>query len=197
MASALLERYGVVTRGAVRAEGVTGGFAAVYAALKAMEEGGRIRRGYFVEGLGGAQFALPGAVERLRSETNDDTHEFRAVVLAATDPANPFGIALPWPVRGPQRAAGAFVIAVDGRPVLYLEKGGRTLVDLTEEESDAADSENAAERYAAAARALSELVEHGRFRKLDLSKYPEALERHLIDAGFTTSPKGLTRYGPT
>jgi ATP-dependent helicase Lhr and Lhr-like helicase len=198
MASALLERYGVVTRGAVRAEGVTGGFAAVYAALKAMEEGGRIRRGYFVEGLGGAQFALPGAVERLRSETNEDTNEFRAVALAATDPANPFGIALPWPVRGPQRAAGAFVIAVDGRPVLYLEKGGRTLVDLTAEDAaDTADAESTDERLAAAAHALSDLVENGRFRRLALTKYPDALERHLLDAGFTASPKGLTRYGPT
>ncbi len=197
MASALLERYGVVTRGAVRAEGVTGGFAAVYAALKAMEEGGRIRRGYFVEGLGGAQFALPGAVERLRSAVIEHEHGPVACVLAATDPSNPFGIALPWPVRGPQRAAGAFVVIVGGVPVLYLEKGGRTLVDLTPEDADDFDPEAIDARLAAAARTLGDLVDHGRFRRLALTKYPDAVERHLIDAGFTTSPKGLTRYGPT
>ena len=119
-------------------------------------------------------------------------------MLAATDPANPFGIALPWPVRGPQRAAGAFVVVVDGRPVLYLEKGGRTLVDLTEEQSDAAETPTTPPScYAAAAHALAELVDHGRFRSSTSPKYPDALERHLLDAGFTASPKGLTRYGPT
>ena len=186
MASALLERYGVVTRGAVRAEGVVGGFSSVYAAMKAMEEGGRIRRGYFVEGLGGAQFALPGAVERLRSATPDDEHP-AVYVLAATDPANPFGIALPWPVKGPQRAAGAFVVIVNGAPVLYLEKGGKTLVDLTTAEE--------APAYDLAAAALARLVDDGRFRKLDLTKYPEPLEEPLQRAGFTPSPKGLTKYG--
>jgi ATP-dependent Lhr-like helicase len=198
MASALLERYGIVTRGAVRAEGVTGGFAAVYAALKAMEEGGRIRRGYFVEGLGGAQFALPGAVERLRGAAlDDDEHELQACVLAATDPANPFGIALPWPVRGPQRAAGAFVVLVNGGGVLYLEKGGKTVVDLTLGDGSAEPPDNRDELLATAAHALAELVDHGRFRKLDLSKFPDDLETHLLAAGFTASPKGLTRYGPT
>ncbi|MEY2470011.1 MAG: ATP-dependent helicase Lhr and Lhr-like helicase, partial [Actinomycetota bacterium] len=203
MAGALLERYGVVTRGAVRAEGVTGGFAAVYAALKVMEEGGRIRRGYFVEGLGGAQFALPGAVERLRSAMADDEHKGHALVLAATDPANPYGVALPWPVRGPQRAAGAFVVMVDGAPVLYLEKGGRTLVDLSVTDTDAdrpaepdLDNDEAArDLYATAANALARLVDNGHFRRLALTKYPDAIEPALIAAGFTASPKGLTRYG--
>ncbi|HVV38121.1 MAG TPA: DEAD/DEAH box helicase, partial [Acidimicrobiales bacterium] len=196
MASALLERYGVVTRGAVRAEGVTGGFAAVYAALKAMEEGGRIRRGYFVEGLGGAQFALPGAVERLRSAAvAEDESEPGAVVLAATDPANPYGIALPWPVRGPQRAAGAFVVLVGGEPVVYLEKGGKTLTDLTVGAGDAEAPDDRDERFALAATALAQLVDGGRFRRLVLGKYPDAMERHLLAAGFTAAPKGLTRYG--
>jgi ATP-dependent Lhr-like helicase len=195
VASALLERYGVVTRGAVRAEGVVGGFASVYAALKAMEEGGRIRRGYFVEGLGGAQFALPGAVERLRGATLDEDHQPSVLALAATDPANPFGIALPWPVRGPQRAAGAFVVIVDGQPVVYLEKGGRNVTDLTVAEGITEALENQDDVYALAARALAKLVDDGRFRRLVLVKYPDALERHLLAEGFTAAPKGLTRYG--
>jgi ATP-dependent Lhr-like helicase len=163
-----------------------------------MEEAGRIRRGYFVAGLGGAQFALPGAVERLRSaglvDEFDDVH---AVALAATDPANPFGVALPWPVRGPQRAAGAFVLMVNGGAVLYLEKGGKTLTDLTVGDGSTEAPDNVEDLFAAAAHALAELVDHGRFRKLDLSKYPDALEPHLLAAGFTPSPKGMTRYGPT
>jgi ATP-dependent Lhr-like helicase len=197
MASALLERYGVVTRGAVRGEGVQGGFASVYAALKAMEEGGRIRRGYFVEGLGGAQFALPGAVERLRAAAFDEEDDSgrEAIALAATDPANPYGIALPWPVRGPQRAAGAFVVLFGGEPVVYLEKGGKTLTDLTVSDDNPEPPDDRDERFAAAAHALGQLVEEGRFRRLQLGKYPDAMEQHLVAAGFTAAPKGLTRYG--
>jgi ATP-dependent Lhr-like helicase len=100
-----------------------------------MEESGRVRRGYFVEGLGGAQFALPGAVDRLRGE-RDPASEPRIRVLAASDPANPFGASLPWPKRDQdarralQRVAGAFVVLVDGEPSLYLERGGRSLLTL-------------------------------------------------------------------
>jgi ATP-dependent Lhr-like helicase len=158
-AEVLLERYGVVTRGSVMAERVRGGFAAVYPVLKAAEESGRARRGYFVEGLGGAQFALPGAVDRMRalSESSADTgwtspvpggwdaragrrrQPDRAVVLAATDPANPYGAALTWPVREdagghrPGRKAGALVVVVDGHLVLYVERGGKTLLTFTGE----------------------------------------------------------------
>lgn len=133
LATTLLERYGVVTREAVMAEGVTGGFSFVYPVLKTMEEGGRIRRGYFVEGLGAAQFALPGAVDRLRAE-RELPDEPAVRVLAASDPANPYGAALPWPRRdeqerrGLQRAAGAYVVLADGEPMLYLERGGRSVV---------------------------------------------------------------------
>ena len=133
LANALLDRYGVVTREAVASEGIAGGFSAVYPVLKAMEEGGRIRRGYFIEGLGAAQFALPGAVERLRAERElPDEPDVR--ILAATDPANPYGAALPWPRkddsdrRGLQRAAGAFVVLVNGEAALYVERGGRSVV---------------------------------------------------------------------
>jgi len=134
LAVALLERHGVVTREAVVSEGVMGGYAAVYPVLRAMEESGRARRGYFVAGLGAAQFALPGAVERLRASREDDLDAVR--ILAATDPAQPYGAALPWPraendERLPlQRAAGAYVVLVRGLAVLYLERGGRGLLRL-------------------------------------------------------------------
>jgi ATP-dependent Lhr-like helicase len=136
-ALALLERHGVVTREAVLAEGLAGGFASVYPVLKAMEEAGRARRGYFVAGLGAAQFALPGAVDRLRAEREVDAEDGRSVLLlAAADPAQAYGAALPWPReegadRLPlQRAAGAYVVLVDGSPALYVERGGRGLLTL-------------------------------------------------------------------
>lgn len=135
LAETLLDRYGVVTREGVIAEGIEGGFSAVYPVFKAMEESGRVRRGYFVEGLGAAQFAVPGAVDRLRAE-RDEPEEPSAVVLAATDPANPYGAALPWSrnddeARRPlQRAAGAYVVLVNGEATLYLERGGKSIVTL-------------------------------------------------------------------
>ncbi|CAN5116186.1 ATP-dependent helicase [soil metagenome] len=133
LAIALLERHGVVTREAVAAEGITGGYASVYPVLRAMEESGRARRGYFVAGLGAAQFALPGAVDRLRSARED---EGTVRIMAATDPAQPYGAALPWPRTTDdeqlplQRAAGAYVVLVDGEAALYLERGGRGLLTL-------------------------------------------------------------------
>ncbi|HEX6128375.1 MAG TPA: helicase-related protein, partial [Candidatus Limnocylindria bacterium] len=136
-ALALLQRHGVVTREAVLGEGLAGGFASVYPVLRAMEEAGRVRRGYFVEGLGGAQFALPGAVDRLRAEREPATESTRAVVLlAAADPAQPYGAILPWPRRDDterlplQRAAGAHVVLVDGQAALYVERGARGLLTL-------------------------------------------------------------------
>jgi ATP-dependent Lhr-like helicase len=136
LAELLLERQGIVTRDGVRAEGIPGGYGAVYGELKALETTGVCRRGYFVEGLGGAQFALPGAVERLRDRRRtDETAE--ALVLAAADPAQPYGAALPWPKRAGARAArvaGAHVVLLDGEAVLYVERGGRTLVPLREPE---------------------------------------------------------------
>jgi ATP-dependent Lhr-like helicase len=136
-ALALLQRHGVVTREAALGEGLAGGFASVYPVLRAMEEAGRVRRGYFVEGLGGAQFALPGAVDRLRGEREPATESTRSVVLlAAADPAQPYGAVLPWPRRDEaerlplQRAAGAYVILVDGEAALYVERGARGLLRL-------------------------------------------------------------------
>ncbi|MDQ4059421.1 MAG: DEAD/DEAH box helicase, partial [Actinomycetota bacterium] len=153
LAEQLLERHGFVTRGALASERVSGGFAGVYPVLKAMEEAGRCRRGYFVDGLGGAQFAMAGAVDRMRSLMNDEG-ESQTQVLAATDPANPYGAALPWPdqrssrgLRNKQepggdrgrarhragRKAGAMVVLIGGRLVLYVEKGGRTLLSYTDD----------------------------------------------------------------
>ena len=126
-AELLLERYGIVTRELVRAEGLPGGFAALYPALSALETIGGARRGYFVEGLGGAQFALPGAVDRLRGL---EDAVGGAVVLAAADPAQLYGAALRWPdglEHPPARRAGAFVVLVDGRPALAVEAGGHGL----------------------------------------------------------------------
>jgi ATP-dependent helicase Lhr and Lhr-like helicase len=131
-AELLLERYGILTRELILAEGLAGGFAALYPELARLETLGLARRGYFVEGLGGVQFALPGAVERLRSLQPPATGESgqAPLVLAATDPAQPYGAALPWPARegrSPARAAGAHVVLLGGAPLLYLERGGRAL----------------------------------------------------------------------
>jgi ATP-dependent Lhr-like helicase len=189
-ALALLERHGVVTREAVLAEGLAGGFASVYPVLKAMEEAGRVRRGYFVAGLGAAQFALPGAVDRLRAEREADSEDGRTVLLlAAADPAQAYGAALPWPReegadRLPlQRAAGAYVVLVDGSPVLYVERGGRGLLTLPA----AADPETAD----AAVSALSRLVAPGgpmrevRLERVDrLPPADSALAERLRGIGF-------------
>jgi ATP-dependent Lhr-like helicase len=134
LAELMLERQGIVTRDGVRAEGIPGGYGAVYAELRALETLGLCRRGYFVEGLGGAQFALGGAVERLR-ELRDRDEDAAPLVLAAADPAQPYGAALPWPTRAGARAArvaGAYVVLLGGEAVLFVERGGRTLVPLRE-----------------------------------------------------------------
>ena len=139
LAELLLERQGIVVRDGVRAEGIPGGYGAVYSELKALEILGACRRGYFVEGLGGAQFALPGAVERLRELRRRDGEEPDALVLAAADPAQPYGAALARPKRAGARAArvaGAYVVSLDGQAVLFVERGGRTLVPLREPDEE-------------------------------------------------------------
>ena len=192
LAVALLDRHGVVTREAVASEGITGGFASVYPVLRAMEESGRARRGYFVAGLGAAQFALPGAVDRLRAARE---HDPDVLVLAATDPAQPYGAALEWP-RGAdderlplQRAAGAYVVLVDGEAAVYLERGGRSLVSLPM----ARDAEVA--RRAAAA--LASLVAPGgplrelRIERIDRGPVAESpLAESLAEAGFRPGYRG-------
>jgi ATP-dependent Lhr-like helicase len=138
LAELLLERQGIVTRDGVRGEGIPGGYGAVYGELKDLETIGVCRRGYFVEGLGGAQFALAGAVERLRELRSGEDDE-EPLVLAAADPAQPYGAAIPWPKRAGARAArvaGAQVVLLGGEAVLFVERGGRTLVPLREPDEE-------------------------------------------------------------
>jgi ATP-dependent Lhr-like helicase len=133
----LLERQGIVTRDGVRGEGIPGGYGAVYSDLRALDTLGICRRGYFVEGLGGAQFALAGAVERLRELRPREDEEPEPLVLAAADPEQPYGAALPWPKRADGRAArvaGAHVVLIGGEAALFVERGGRSLVPLREPE---------------------------------------------------------------
>jgi ATP-dependent Lhr-like helicase len=212
IAEVLLDRYGVVTRGAVAAERVPGGYAAVYKVLAAAEEAGRVRRGYFVEGLGAAQFAGSGAVDRLRapepivsqakSSATGITSErvgadVRTLVLAAADPANPYGAALPWPGRAddtatshrPGRKAGALVVLVGGELVLYVERGGRTLLSWTEDP----------EPLQAAADALALAVHDGALGRLTVERADGAhvlgsgqpLAQALERSGFHATPRGL------
>lgn len=195
----LLDRHGVVTRGAVAAEGVAGGFAAAYRVLAAFEETGQARRGYVVEGLGAAQFAMDGAVDRLRAlntarEREEEQHgKSRTVVLAAADPANPYGAALPWPeqpagvTHKPGRKAGALVVLTDGELVLYVERGGKTLLSWPVDEI----------RVQAAADALALAVRDGALGRLTVertngeSSLTSPLGHALEAAGFHATPRGL------
>jgi ATP-dependent Lhr-like helicase len=193
----LLERHGVVFREGVNAEGLVGGFGSVYPVLKAMQDSGRVRRGYFVDGFGGAQFALPGAVERLRAE-RDPGDERRVSVLAATDPANPYGASLPFPRReGDERrslarAAGARVVLVDGEPALYLERGGKGAVTLP-----AFDEPAVADAVLAA---LLESHRGGRpltFERLDGEPAGSSPRNAaFVAAGFVAGYRGLTYRPP-
>jgi ATP-dependent Lhr-like helicase len=187
LAELLLERQGIVTRDGVRAEGVPGGYGAVYADLKALETIGTCRRGYFVEGLGGAQFALPGAVERLRElrRLEDDD----PLVLAAADPAQPYGAVLPWPRRAGSRAArvaGAHVVLLGGEAALFVERGGRTLVPLRDPDPA---------WLGPALAALADWVRADRGRRLAVERFDgepivgsEVLAL-LVEAGFLAGPK--------
>ncbi len=194
-AERLLDRHGVVTRGAVQSERTPGGFAAVYKVLSAFEDSGRCRRGYFVDGLGAAQFGTAGAVDRLRTFTEprpDDKPV--ATALAATDPANPYGAALPWPGgdggHRPGRKAGALVVMVDGELTLYVERGGRTLLTWSED----------ADLLTPAAEALATSARRGHLGRLTVERADGAqmlgggqtpLREALAAAGFVATPKGL------
>jgi len=232
-AEVLLDRYGIVTRGSVVAEGVSGGFAGVYRVLAAAEESGRVRRGYFVEGLGAAQFATTGAVDRLRAQSRplpDETVPLgaagqdkapTALVLASCDPANPYGAALGWPARvtdlsngdgdpkdsrahesqpgsatprplqghKPGRKAGALVVLVDGALMLYVERGGKTLLSWTDTPA----------LLQSAADALALAVREGALGRLTVEKADGTSVLHqdhplaiaLASAGFRATPRGL------
>ncbi len=199
-AERMLDRHGVVIRGAVVSERVPGGFAAVYKVLSAFEDSGRCRRGYFVEGLGAAQFGTSGAIDRLRTfaDVPDDAKP-TATALAATDPANPYGAALPWPDSGgghrPGRKAGAVVVLVDGVLTLYVERGGRTLLTWHDD----------VDVLTTATTALAETVQRGSLGRLTVEKADGAqllgggstpLREALDAAGFVATPQGL-RLRPT
>ena len=205
LALTLLERHGVLTRGAVAAERIPGGFAAVYPVLRAMEEAGQCRRGYFVEGLGAAQFALPGAVDRMRAwlslRRRDPLPPGLARLLAAADPAQPYGAALPWPERPgetpsshrPGRKAGALVVLADGSLVLYVERGGKTLLSWTDDP----------ELLRPSAMALASAVRDGALGRLTVERADgltvghragaegSPLAQALEAAGFRPTPRGL------
>jgi len=187
LAELLLERQGIVTRDGVRGEGIPGGYGAVYSELKDLETIGACRRGYFVEGLGGAQFALPGAVERLRELRAEDDPE--PLVLAAADPAQPYGAALPWPRRAGARAArvaGAQVVLLGGEAALFVERGGRTLVPLREPDED---------WLRPAIAALVEHVKAGGAKRLAVERFDgrpvteTEVMPLLVDAGFLAGPR--------
>ncbi|CAM3487142.1 ATP-dependent helicase [Nocardioides zeicaulis] len=197
----LLERHGVVTRGAVVSERVAGGFAGVYKVLSAFEDSGRCRRGYFIEGLGAAQFGTAGSIDRLRTFSEPASASGgkpEVVALAATDPANVFGAALPWPEADaersghrPGRKAGAMVVLVDGALTVYVERGGRTLLTWTEDE----------EVLTPAVAALAEAAGRGALGRLTVEKADglpliggggdTPIRQALAAAGFVATPKGL------
>ncbi len=193
-AEAFLERHGVLTRGALDTERVAGGFAGVYKVLRAMEESGRCRRGYVVEGLGAAQFAVPGAIDRLRAVGQPaDDGASAAVVLAAADPAQPYGAALPWPPtvsdsrHRPGRKAGALAVLVNGAAALYVERGGRSLLSFTEDTGT----------LRTAVSALADAVQQGWLGSLSVQRADgevalgSGLAELLLEAGFRATPRGL------
>ncbi len=193
---ALLDRYGVVTRGSVLTENAEGGFGTAYRALSSLEEAGQCRRGYFVEGLGAAQFALTGAVDRLRTYQREPAEPAapekpNAVVLAACDPANPYGAGLPWPDREghrPGRKAGALVVLMGGTLIFYVERGGKTLLSFSEDPT----------KLAPAAAALASSVQQGLLGKLTVERADGThifgsirVSEALQSAGFRMTPQGL------
>jgi ATP-dependent Lhr-like helicase len=213
-AELLLGRYGVLTKGSVATEGVPGGFGMLYKVLTTLEDAGRCQRGYFVESLGGAQFAVASTVDRLRTyqdSLDPDRPAYQAVALAAADPANPYGSALPWPSRPagpdevqpgtpsaggrrPGRKAGALVVLVDGKLVWFLERGGRSLLNFSDDP----------EAHRAAAGALVELASAGRVAAILVERVDGVavlepaqsggradVAAALADAGFVRTPRGL------
>ncbi len=189
-AELLLERYGIVTRETIRSEGIPGGMATLYGELSNLEMLGTAQRGYFVEGMGGVQFALSGAVERLRSLPRTDGDEY--LLLAATDPANPYGASLAWPKRAegrrPARTAGAYVLMCDGRPIIYVERGGKGIVRLQELEGA---------ELIAAVEQLVEAARDGLIPKLAIERVDgepvigSPFEAALLEAGFARQPRRL------
>ena len=189
-AELMLERHGILTREMALAEGVPGGFSTLYPELSNLEVLGSARRGYFIEGLGGAQFALAGAVERLRSQPDDDEE---VSILATTDPANPWGATLPWPKgerrRRPSRTPGSYLLMRSGSPLLYLEKGGKGILRL--------DPSIAGEELVGLLRHLVAAAEEKRVGGLRIERFDgepligSEFEPLLLAAGFSRQPRKM------
>jgi len=187
-AESLLDRFGVVTREMVNTSGTSGGFAAMYRVLRALEDAGRCRRAYVVEGQGAAQFALAGAIDEIRRVAGADDHSART--LAAADPAQPYGAALPWPdaATRPSRSAGALVTLVGNQPTYYLARGHRSLVVWP-----VADQAGAAASLAGALRGRA--VNLQRVNGVEIAQADDAAVTALVDAGFVRTPSGLRLRG--
>jgi len=198
-ANQLLSRHGIVTRDVTAIEQLPGGFSSMYPVLRRLEETGRIRRGYFVAGLGAAQFAQPGAVDLLR-DTRDDRDEIVTVTVSATDPANPFGVLIPWPMtaaadsRGATRTAGARVIIVNGRAAAWIGRGDRqVIVCVPDDEPDRSTIGRAMARELVA---IAQRAPEGRRGWLIEEINGTAAIEHpasqfLLQAGFTSTAMGL------
>jgi ATP-dependent Lhr-like helicase len=186
----MLERHGILTREMALAEGVPGGFSTLYPELSNLEVLGSARRGYFIEGLGGAQFALAGAVERLRSQPDDDEE---TLILATTDPANPWGATLPWPKTGnrrrPSRTPGSYLLMKAGEPVLYVEKGGKGILRL--------DSSLGGTELVAFLGRLASAATEGQVGPLRIERFDgepligSEFEPQLLAAGFSRQPRKM------
>jgi ATP-dependent Lhr-like helicase len=201
-AQQLLSRYGVLTREAVQAEGIEGGFSAVYGVLKAMEEAGRVRRGYFVSGLGATQFSLPGVVDRLRS-LREPPEEMESILLAATDPANPYGASLSWPERPegrkPMRMVGASVLLIDGALAAWVSRGERQLLTFMDSFLEQFPERQAEEVWAEIARVLAAEVAPGKRRAFFVEEVDgkptadSAIAPALLEAGFIRTSHGYLK----
>ncbi len=194
LGESLLDRYGVVTRGSVVAEDILGGFALAYKTLSGFEESGKALRGYLIEGLGAAQFSTPATIDRLRGHADSDdvigwpsgTREPDVHVLAATDPANPYGAALPWPSQGPTRAAGAIVVLIDGLLAAHITRGGKTMTTFFE-----GFPEGIGDPLPLVVDALGEAVRAGRMQPLGVEKLNGESAFGLREYGARVTPKGV------
>lgn len=197
MAMQLVERHGILSRAMLGREEIAGGFAGLYPLLKAMEEAGKIRRGYFVEGLGGAQFAASGAEDRLRSFRDDDDEE-PCLVLAATDPASPWGSVLPWPEskdgNRPRRESGARVILHNGRLLAWLARSRESLTTFLPDDEDGRSK--TVQTLAAALAGLARPGQALLLATIDGSRPEQSyFSSALIACGFTSSSRGYLHRG--
>ncbi|TVX80263.1 ATP-dependent helicase [Corynebacterium sp. NML180780] len=194
LGESLLDRYGVVTRGSVVAEDILGGFALAYKTLSGFESSGKAMRGYLIEGLGASQFSTPATIDRLRGHADSDdvigwpsgTREPHVHVLAATDPANPYGAALPWPVQGPTRAAGAIVVLIDGLLAAHITRGGKTMTTFFD-----GFPEGVGDPLPLVIGALDEAVRAGRMQPVGVEKLNGGPAFGLRDYGARVTHKGV------